>query len=171
MSSSSDSKYCNDCGGLARRKSISPSSSLPPDSAKIRKILEILEDIEERSGGVEKSIIFSQFTSMLDVIQPFLKDRGFQFVRCKCLPCSHRISLINDNRLDDGSMRKDKREESLQKIRENKSTKIILISFKAGSTGLNLTACNNVILVDMWWNPALEVSYDDIDDLATFDSM
>lgn len=68
-------------------------------------------------------------------------------------------------------MRKDKREESLQKIRENKSTKIILISFKAGSTGLNLTACNNVILVDMWWNPALEVSYDDIDDLATFDSM
>lgn len=62
-------------------------------------------------------------------------------------------------RIDDGSMRKDKREESLQKIREDKSTKIILISFKAGSTGLNLTVCNNVILVDMWWNPALEVIY------------
>lgn len=61
--------------------------------------------------------------------------------------------------LDDGSMRKDKREESLQQIRENKSTKIILISFKAGSTGLNLTSCNNVILVDMWWNPALEASF------------
>ena len=58
---------------------------------------------------------------------------------------------------DDGSMKKDHREESLAKIRTDKKTKVILISFKAGSTGLNLTCCNNVILVDMWWNPALEV--------------
>lgn len=81
--SASESKYCNDCDLIARRKSISPSSSLPPDSAKIRKILEILDDVDERSDGVEKTIIFSQFTSMLDVIQPFLKDRGFKFVRCE----------------------------------------------------------------------------------------
>ena len=53
-------------------------------------------------------------------------------------------------------MRADMREHSLKQIRENESVKVILISFKAGSTGLNLTACNNVILVDMWWNPALE---------------
>lgn len=33
---------------------------------------------------------------------------------------------------------------------------VILVSFKAGSAGLNLTCCNNVILVDIWWNPALE---------------
>jgi SNF2 family DNA or RNA helicase len=49
------------------------------------------------------------------------------------------------------------REVSLEKIRENKSTRVIMISFKAGGAGLNLTACNNVILVDLWWNPALEV--------------
>lgn len=48
------------------------------------------------------------------------------------------------------------RETSLTQIKTNDSVKVILISFKAGSTGLNLTACNNVILVDMWWNPALE---------------
>ena len=70
-------------------------------------------------------------------------------------------------------MRKDQREESLSEIRESPSVKVILISFKAGSTGtrhsakiahcalialpgLNLTCCNNVILVDLWWNPALE---------------
>jgi SNF2 family DNA or RNA helicase len=72
-------------------------------------------------------------------------------------------------------MSKDKREVSLNQIRNNEQIKVILISFKAGSTGkritcprpaqtltyyirpgLNLTACNNVILVDMWWNPALE---------------
>ena len=69
------------------------------------------------------------------------------------------------------------REASLAKIKSSSSTRVILISFKAGSTGtqpyffygdeevsllicdvgLNLTACNNVILVDLWWNPALEV--------------
>ena len=78
-------------------------------------------------------------------------------------------------------MSKDKREVSLDQIKNNKRIRVILISFKAGSTGkqnhlstrccnvgrqtritrittagLNLTACNNVILVDMWWNPALE---------------
>lgn len=49
------------------------------------------------------------------------------------------------------------RETSLEKIRNSRSTHVILISFKAGGAGLNLTACNHVILVDLWWNPALEV--------------
>lgn len=53
-------------------------------------------------------------------------------------------------------MNKVQRDEALSKISENAATKVILISFKAGSTGLNLTCCNNVILVDPWWNPALE---------------
>ena len=53
-------------------------------------------------------------------------------------------------------MRKQQREDALEKIRTSTRTRVILISFKAGSTGLNLTCCNNVILVDLWWNPALE---------------
>lgn len=52
-------------------------------------------------------------------------------------------------------MRNDKRLESLEAIRSGTAT-VILISFKAGSTGLNLTCCNHVVLMDMWWNPALE---------------
>ncbi|KAL5520694.1 hypothetical protein ACEPAF_2696 [Sanghuangporus sanghuang] len=138
---SSYGKYCSDCESIAsrsRRKSLAAGSEkTPPDSAKIRMILKILRRIHDNSTG-EKTIIFSQFTSMLDLIQPFLQNRGYKFVRY------------------DGSMRTDQREESLRIIREDKSTTIILISFKAGSTGLNLTACNNVILVDLWWNPALE---------------
>lgn len=53
-------------------------------------------------------------------------------------------------------MKKAERDASVDKIGNSRSTKVILISFKAGSTGLNLTCCNNVILVDPWWNPALE---------------
>ena len=83
----------------------------------------------------------------------------------------HWIKLLS---ADDGSMNKVARDEAIEKITNSKSTKVILISFKAGSTGmlvtpwarpcgmliivvgLNLTCCNNVILVDPWWNPALE---------------
>ncbi|KAI0342449.1 hypothetical protein BDW22DRAFT_1330967 [Trametopsis cervina] len=128
---------CDDILEKARRKSMSTNPHLPPSSAKIRKILELLEAIEDRGEG-EKTIIFSQFTSMLDLIEPFLKAHSIKYVRY------------------DGSMTKPLREEALQKIKTKDSIRVILISFKAGSTGLNLTCCNNVILVDLWWNPALE---------------
>jgi SNF2 family DNA or RNA helicase len=88
-----DGEHCNDCTELARkahRKSLSPNkdSDLPPDSAKIRKLLELLEEIKSRENDEgeptgEKTIVFSQFTTMLDLIQPFLKDAGIAFVRCE----------------------------------------------------------------------------------------
>lgn len=58
--------------------------------------------------------------------------------------------------VDDGSMRPGPRNDALEAIKSDPSVRIILISFKAGSTGLNLVCCNHVILLDMWWNPALE---------------
>jgi len=142
---SKDGNHCQSCveiTGRANRKSLSK-ENLPPDSAKIRKLLQLLEEIDGRKGEDgeptgEKTIVFSQFTTMLNLIELFLKDAGISFARY------------------DGTMSKDKREASLDQIKKNKRIKVILISFKAGSTGLNLTACNNVILIDMWWNPALE---------------
>jgi len=139
LTAGDDATHCKECQLVAKTTvPTSLNSNLPPESAKIKKIMDILKKIDERSEGVEKTIIFSQFTSMLDLIEPFLDADGIKHVRY------------------DGSMTKDKREASLEKIRNSKTTRCILISFKAGSTGLNLTACNNVILVDMWWNPALE---------------
>ncbi|KAH9034929.1 SNF2 family N-terminal domain-containing protein [Lactarius hengduanensis] len=145
---SKDGHHCQGCVDLTRRvnrksQSKEKDSNLPPGSAKIRKLLELLEEIDAREDedgepAEEKTIVFSQFTTMLDLIELFLKDAGISFARY------------------DGSMSKDKREASLDQIKNNKRIKVILISFKAGSTGLNLTACNNVVLVDMWWNPALE---------------
>ena len=86
----------------------------------------------------DKVIIFSQFTSYLDLIEPVLKAEGILFVRY------------------DGSMNRAARELALNKIRNHDATRVILISFKAGSTGLNLTCCNRVILCDLWWNPQIE---------------
>jgi SNF2 family DNA or RNA helicase len=89
----SDGEHCNDCVQLTRkvkRKSLSSTKNpnLPPDSAKIRKLLELLTEINSRKDNEgnltgEKTIVFSQFTTMLDLIQPFLKDAGISFVRCE----------------------------------------------------------------------------------------
>ncbi|KAJ2919706.1 hypothetical protein MD484_g704, partial [Candolleomyces efflorescens] len=128
--------HCASCVPLAKEAKMAELER--PTSAKIRMMLKILRDIDENSNSEEKTIVFSQFTSMLDLIEPFLKEAGVKFVRY------------------DGSMAPKEREVSLEKIKNNPAIKVILISFKAGSTGLNLTACNHVILVDMWWNPALE---------------
>ncbi|KAF9022196.1 hypothetical protein BDZ89DRAFT_1070828, partial [Hymenopellis radicata] len=123
--------HCIDCAKIAQQATES-------GSTKIRKMMELLDNIDRESEGEDKTIIFSQFTTMLDLIEPFLTRRGIRYARY------------------DGSMKPAEREVSLNKIKNDPKTKVILISFKAGSTGLNLTVCNRVILFDMWWNPALE---------------
>ncbi|KAJ7150906.1 SNF2 family N-terminal domain-containing protein [Mycena crocata] len=106
-------------------------------STKIRTIVQLLRKIAT-SGNQEKTVIFSQFTSMLDVIEPFVSAIGLDFVRY------------------DGKMSPKERKEALSEIEKNPRKTVILVSLKAGGVGLNLTACNHVILVDMWWNPAVE---------------
>ncbi|KAJ4489981.1 SNF2 family DNA-dependent ATPase [Lentinula aciculospora] len=128
--------HCDDCASLVIKSR--QQNGDRPDSAKIRMVRKLLSQIDEQSSGEEKTIIFSQFTTMIDLLEPFLAEAGVKFVRY------------------DGSMKPLEREQSLDAIKTDDSIKVILISFKAGSTGLNLTACNNVILVDLWWNPALE---------------
>ena len=55
-----------------------------------------------------------------------------------------------------GSLTRKKRDEMIKKFQNRKQNKIFIISLKAGGTGLNLTAAQNVIHYDLWWNPAVE---------------
>jgi SNF2 family DNA or RNA helicase len=105
-------------------------SDLTP-STKIRQLLAILE----KETDEHKVIVFSQFTSMLDLIEPFLKRAGYNFTRY------------------DGSMRNDLREASLNKLRNDKRTRVLLCSLKCGSLGLNLTAASRVVIMEPFWNP------------------
>jgi len=100
-------------------------------STKIRHLLKILH----RESAKQKFIVFSQFTSMLDLIEPFLEQDGFVFTRY------------------DGSMRNDAREASLERLRNEKRTRILLCSLKCGSLGLNLTAASRVVIMEPFWNP------------------
>lgn len=132
-------RYCSGCKAqISREKNQGINWGIRGTmSTKLEMILNLLDTFDKTSKG-DKTIIFSQFTSFLDLVQDALIDCGRNFVRY------------------DGSMRRNAREEALQKIRNDGGIKIILISFKAGSTGLNLTSCNRVILCDLWWNPQIE---------------
>ena len=103
----------------------------PTTSAKIRHLLVILR----RECTNHKIIVFSQFTSMLDLIEPFLKKDRHVFTRY------------------DGSMRNDLREASLERLRTDPKTRILLCSLKCGSLGLNLTAASRVVILEPFWNP------------------
>ncbi|KAK0545157.1 hypothetical protein OC846_005673 [Tilletia horrida] len=106
-------------------------------STKVNAILKILADVQDKGEG-EKTIVFSQFTQFLDLLEPHLRRSGFKYERY------------------DGSMKPDQRELALNRVKERADKTVLLISFRAGSTGLNLTFCNHVILTEAWWNPALE---------------
>ena len=105
-------------------------SSLTP-STKIRQLLQILE----KETPDHKVIVFSQFTSMLDLIEPFLRRAEYKFTRY------------------DGSMRNELREASLEKLRNDEGTRVLLCSLKCGSLGLNLTAASRVVIMEPFWNP------------------
>lgn len=72
--------HCTSCKIIVAKNSDASVS----DSAKIRKIIQLVDGIEERSNKTEKIIIFSQFTTMLRLIQEVLNERGLKFVQCKC---------------------------------------------------------------------------------------
>ncbi|RYZ46411.1 MAG: DEAD/DEAH box helicase, partial [Myxococcaceae bacterium] len=83
-----------------------------------------------------KALVFSQWTSMLDLIEPALREADIGFIR-----------------LDGGTANRGAVATSFQS--EN-GAPVMLISLKAGATGLNLTAADHVFLVDPWWNPSVE---------------
>ncbi|KAK4145247.1 SNF2 family N-terminal domain-containing protein [Dichotomopilus funicola] len=104
-------------------------------SAKIRELLSILR----KEAAEHKFIVFSQFTSMLDLIEPFLRAQpGLKAVRY------------------DGKMPNDAREAALHALRTDPHTRILLCSLKCGSLGLNLTAATRVVIVEPFWNPFVE---------------
>ena len=55
-----------------------------------------------------------------------------------------------------GGVSRKGRDEMVEDFQNNRATRVMILSLKAGGTGLNLTAASNVIHYDLWWNPAVE---------------
>ncbi|KAK6340413.1 hypothetical protein TWF730_002171 [Orbilia blumenaviensis] len=107
-------------------------------SAKIDKVRAILKEIRENDPS-EKTIIFSSFTSFLDLLSiPLDRDDKFNFERY------------------DGSMSARDRNDAVLNFTEDPMVTVMLVSLKAGNSGLNLTVASHVIIIDPWWNPYVE---------------
>ncbi|MEE1233778.1 MAG: DEAD/DEAH box helicase, partial [Phocaeicola sp.] len=101
------------------------------------KIQILLDQIDEIKTGQNRMLIFSQFTSFLELVRKKLDERHEPY-----LYLDGNVSL--------------KQREMLVKRFQNGECPLFLISLKAGGLGLNLTGANYVIHLDPWWNPAIE---------------
>lgn len=109
-------------------------------SSKVDALKDIMSTLMD--GGENRVIIFSQFTSFLDIIGKMLTKEGFKY-----------LYLDGETPLRERQMLVTKFQAGL--------CPIFLVSLKAGGLGLNLTAANYVIIADPWWNPSIEKQAED----------
>jgi SNF2 family DNA or RNA helicase len=100
------------------------------------KIEALLEALETAVAEGHKARVFSQWTSLLDLIEPALARAELPFARLDGAT-RDRAGVVARFQADDGPP-------------------VMLVSLKAGGSGLNLTAADHVFLCDPWWNPAVE---------------
>ncbi|KAL2261521.1 hypothetical protein VTK26DRAFT_3987 [Humicola hyalothermophila] len=106
-------------------------------SAKVVALIDHLRNLRRENPTI-KSVVFSQFTSFLSLIEPALNRANMHFVRL------------------DGSMAQKTRAAVLKEFRESPKFTVLLLSLKAGGVGLNLTSAKRVYMMDPWWSFAVE---------------
>ena len=119
-----------------------PATSAPAlSSGKMQMLLDLLTSIQEQG---EKTLIFTQFAEMGFLLEKtIMEELGLRthFYHGGCTQ-TQRTSMIED-------------------FQKNPECKVLILSLKAGGTGLNLTAASQVIHYDLWWNPAIEAQATD----------
>jgi superfamily II DNA or RNA helicase len=122
---------------LRLRQAACHSGLLPGQKAETSaKVEALLEALETAAADGHKALVFSQWTSLLDLIEPALTQAGIAFNR------------LDGSTTDRGAV--------VSAFQAESGPPVMLISLKAGGTGLNLTAADHVFLCDPWWNPAVE---------------
>ncbi|MFQ5717982.1 MAG: SNF2-related protein [Acidobacteriota bacterium] len=102
-------------------------------SAKLDLLLDCLAEVV---ADGHKALVFSQWTSLLDRVEPYLAAAAIPFIR------------LDGSTKDRGGV--------VARFQASGGPPVMLISLRAGGTGLNLTAADHVFLLDPWWNPAVE---------------
>lgn len=106
-------------------------------SAKIDVTLDLLRTIRDDKPG-EKTLVFSLWTSFLDLLEIPLREEGFRYLRY------------------DGGMSSGERDDSVRRFAEDPGARVLLVSLMAGNAGLNLTAASQVVVLEPFWNPFVE---------------
>jgi SNF2 family DNA or RNA helicase len=108
-------------------------------SAKVDKMMDLLTEVVETADDGEKVLIFSQWTSLLDLAEVPIEGKGWGYRRY------------------DGSMNAKMRGDAVDDFKDpRKNVRIMLVSLKAGNAGLNLNVASRVIILDPFWNPYVE---------------
>ncbi|GFF34743.1 DNA repair protein rad5 [Aspergillus lentulus] len=143
---------------------INPLSPSAHTSAKIHALINHLSRVPANT----KSVVFSQFTSFLDLIGPQLTKAGISYVRLDgTMPQKARAEVLAEfsrtETFDQEEIDEDEGPDtprvSISSKNGQSSTKsptVLLISLRAGGVGLNLTAASNVFMMDPWWSFAIE---------------
>ena len=111
-------------------------SALPGRSGKLQRVEEILEEVLAEG---DRALLFTQFAAFGALLRTHLRDRF-----------GREVLYLH------GGTRKADRDAMVAQFQGDGGPSILILSLKAGGTGLNLTAANHVIHVDRWWNPAVE---------------
>ncbi|HDH05804.1 MAG TPA: DEAD/DEAH box helicase [Nitrospirae bacterium] len=121
-----------------RQLCVSPaliSGDIKEPSPKIDFLIAKLKELQDEEHS---ALVFSQFTSFLDILEKDLGKNRMDFLRL------------------DGSTPVGKRKNLIEKFQSEKGPAVFLLSLKAGGQGLNLTKASYVFHLDPWWNPAVE---------------
>jgi len=121
----------NDCGDVVAEDEL----DLTGSSSKLETMMEILA--ASKDSGV-KTVIFSQWTKYLDIVQSRLDREGYTYCRI------------------DGTMPAGQRDVALQDLESKPECTVMLASLGVCAVGLNLTAASQIVLSDTWWAPAIE---------------
>jgi SNF2 family DNA or RNA helicase len=111
-------------------------SSLAGRSGKLNRLVEVLD---EAVAEGDRSLVFTQFTAMGDMLERHVRHR---------MGCD--VSWLH------GGVSKKARDAMVERFQDGEGPPVFLLSLKAGGTGLNLTAATHVVHFDRWWNPAVE---------------
>ena len=121
-----------------RQICVSPQLVDPAHHETSPKIGFLIAQLRELLDEGHRALVFSQFTSFLDLLEPELERGGIDFVRL------------------DGSTPTAKRKKIVEGFQSGAGPGVFLLSLKAGGQGLNLTSASYVFHLDPWWNPAVE---------------
>ena len=122
---------------LRLRQAACHPSLVPGHAAETSSKVELLvESLETVVSERHKALVFSQWTSLLDLVEGPLAAAGVEHVR------------LDGSTVD--------RRGVVARFQDPQGPPVMLVSLKAGGTGLNLTAADHVFLMDPWWNPAVE---------------
>ncbi len=122
-------------------ESAAPQKSNKLESGKMQMLLDLLTSIQEQG---EKTLIFTQFAEMGNLLKSTIESE-----------LGLRTHFYH------GGCTQTQRSEMIQDFQENPDCKVLILSLKAGGTGLNLVAASQVIHYDLWWNPAIEAQATD----------